>query len=293
MKGSDKAIVFGVLMAVVLAVFYVKVLSPKREKASSLGEDITKLESQIDQQRQTAQYGEQARQEFPKYYGRLVVMGKAVPARSDTASLMVQLGAVARRTDVEFRGIALGAGTGDATSTAATSTSATGSTSTTSTATTTGTTSTTPAPSGSSATGSAAATPASSTATPAPATEAGAASLPIGAVVGSAGLPTLPYDLSFTGSYFQVADFLKGVDDLVHMRGSTQVAADGRLMTINGFSLSSPLDTSPTPKLKVTLSVTSYVAPADQGLTAGAGPSGPGASPTQPQSQPASAAVSP
>jgi hypothetical protein len=124
-------------------------------------------------------------------------------------------------------------------------------------------------------------------------TEAGAASLPIGAVVGSAGLPTLPYDLTFTGTYFHVADFLKGVDDLVHIHGNTQVAADGRLLTINGFSLSSPLDTSASPRLKVTLSVTSYVTPTDQGLTAGASPSGPGASPTQPQTQPASSTVSP
>jgi Tfp pilus assembly protein PilO len=116
--------------------------------------------------------------------------------------------------------------------------------------------------------------------------------MPIGAVVGSAGLPTMPYDLTFTGTYFQVADFLKGVDDLVHLRGSTHVAADGRLLTINGFSLSSPLDTSASPKLKVTLSVTSYVTPAAQGLTAGASPNGPGAL-TQPQTQPASTTVTP
>jgi Tfp pilus assembly protein PilO len=291
MKGSDKAIVLGVLMAVALAVFYLKVLTPKREQASSLGDDIGKLQSQIDQQKQTAQYGEQARKQFPTYYGRLVVLGKAVPARADTASLMVQLSAIAHRTDVEFRGISLGAGSGDATATAAPPPPATGSTSTTGTTSTT-TTSTTPAPSGSSATGSSAATPASTAATSTPATEAGAASLPIGAVVGSAGLPTMPYDLTFTGSYFHVADFLKGVDDLVHLRGSTQVAADGRLLTINGFSLSSPLDRSATPKLKVTLSMTSYVTPAAQGLTAGASPNGPGAL-TPPQTQPASTTVTP
>ena len=280
MKGSDKAIVLGVVMAVVLAVFYLKVLSPKREEASSLGEDINKLESQIDEQKQTAQYGEQARHQFPTYYGRLVVLGKAVPARADTASLMVQLSGIAHRTDVQFRGITLGAGSGDVSATAAPPAPTSGSTST-----STGTTSTTPAPSGSGSSD-------SSTATATPATEASAANLPIGAVVGPAGLPTLPYDLTFTGSYFQVADFLKGVDDLVHLRGSTQVAADGRLLTINGFSLSSPMDTSATPKLNVTLSVTSYVTPATQGLTAGASPNGPGAL-TQPQAQPASAVVSP
>ena len=287
MKGSDKAIVLGVVMAVVLAGFYLKVLSPKREEASSLGEDINKLESQIDEQKQTAQYGEQARHQFPTYYGRLVVLGKAVPARADTASLMVQLSGIARRTDVQFRGITLGAGSGDVSATAAPPAPASGSTSTS----TTGTTSTTPAPSGSGSSDSSTSTPAS-TATATPATEASAANLPIGAVVGPAGLPTLPYDLTFTGSYFQVADFLKGVDDLVHLRGSTQVAADGRLLTINGFSLSSPMDTSATPKLNVTLSVTSYVTPATQGLTAGASPNGPGAL-TQPQAQPASAVVSP
>ena len=69
--------------------------------------------------KRTAQYGEQARQQFPTYYGRLVVLGKAVPARADTASLMVQLSAIAHRTDVQFRGISLGAGSGDATATAA------------------------------------------------------------------------------------------------------------------------------------------------------------------------------
>ena len=37
MKGSDKAVVLGVVMAVVLGAFYFMVLSPKREKASSLG----------------------------------------------------------------------------------------------------------------------------------------------------------------------------------------------------------------------------------------------------------------
>jgi hypothetical protein len=43
----------------------------------------------------------------------------------------------------------------------------------------------------------------------------------------------------------------------------------------------------------VTLAVTSYVTPAEQGLTAGATPGGPAPSLTQPQTQPVSAAVTP
>ena len=103
----------------------------------------------------------------------------------------------------------------------------------------------------------------------------------------------MPYGLNFTGSYFQVADFLQGVDDLIHTHGTTQVGADGRLLTIDGFSLSEPQGTGPNPTLKVAISVTSYVAPASQGLTAGATPSGPAPSLTQPQAQPASATVTP
>src|SRR5262249_38691058 len=62
---------------------------------------------------------------------------------------------------------------------------------------------------------------------------------------------------------------------------------DGRLMTINGFELSPSQSNPPgaaNPSLDVTLSVTTYAAPSDQGLTAGASPTGPGAAPTQPTS---------
>ena len=103
----------------------------------------------------------------------------------------------------------------------------------------------------------------------------------------------MPYDLTFEGTYFDVANFLKGVDDLVHLRGTGQVSADGRLLTVGGFALA-PADSEPpgpNPKLQVTLAVTSYVTPSDQGATAGASPSGPGSSLTQPQTQPASATV--
>jgi hypothetical protein len=98
----------------------------------------------------------------------------------------------------------------------------------------------------------------------------------------------MPYELTFQGSYFNVADFLNGVDGLVHMHGSSQIAADGRLLTIDGFSLEPAEHSNPgNPQLKVTLAVTSYVTPSDQGLTAGATPGGPSLA------QPASATVTP
>lgn len=277
MKGSDKAIVMGVIVAIVLAGFYFKVLSPKREKAAALNKDITELQTQVGQQKQAADFAEDARKHFPTYYGRLVVLGKAVPSDSGTSSLLVQLNSLARRTHVKFNALELA----DASTTSSSSSAAPSSTATSTTP--TGTTST-PASS----------TPAPSTTAPMAATEASAANLPLGATVGAAGLPTMPYKLTFAGHYFDVADFLKGVDDLVHVRGTDQVAADGRLLTVNGFALS--LDggsAGVSPRLKVQLVVTSYVTPADEGLTAGATPGGPPSSLTQPQAQPASATVTP
>jgi Tfp pilus assembly protein PilO len=295
MKGSDKAIVLGVIMAVVLAVFYFKVLSPKREKASALSKDITTLQTQVDQQKQAAAFGEDARRHFPTYYGRLVVMGKAVPAEADSSSLVVQLNTIGNRTGVKFDEVQLsaGAGTTGAGSEAATAASAAASTAasasssssgTTSTG-TTSTTSTTPS-----------ATPAAATTAPTAATEATAANLPLGATVGPGGLSTMPYNLKFAGSYFDIASYLKDVDDLVLPHGTQVVAANGRLLTINGFSISLPdTPTGPptNPNLQVDLAVTSYVTPSDEGLTAGASPTGPAPSLSAPQTQPASATVSP
>lgn len=294
MKGSDKAVVFGVVMAIILAGFYFKVVSPKREKASSLGKDVTALEAQVSQQKQDAQLGEAARQDFPAYYGRLVVLGKAVPGQADTPSLIVQLNTLAERTHVDFQGIALSndSGSSSASAPAPTPTPPSGTAPSTGTTSTTSTTPSTGTPP--STTGSPTSSTASST-SPAPATEAGAANLPLGATVGEAGLSTMPYDLTFAGNYFDVADFLKGVDDLVHLQENGQVSSDGRLLTVNGFLLKpSPkqIPGDPNMRLLVTLSVTSYVTPAAADLSGAASPSGsassPGQTPLQPTSQPVS-----
>jgi Tfp pilus assembly protein PilO len=322
-KGTDRVIVLSLALIGLLAAFYFMVLAPKRDKASALGDEITQLQDSLSEQEQVAAFGEQARQEFPRYYGRLVVLGKAVPEQADSASMLVQLGQVANQAGVEFRQIALGqsaaaaaapapapAGTGAAPADGGTSTTPS------STATPTAGSEAAAAPSAGStaqtaATNTAAApaasaggststtTPTQTAATntaaaPAPATEATAASLPIGATVGPGGLPVLPYDLAFKGTFFDVADFMSGLDSLVHLRkGSSQVAADGRLITVDGFSLT-PLPTlSGVPELQAEFAVTTYVVPPDQGLTAGASPSGPATSPAQPPITTTSSPVAP
>jgi hypothetical protein len=303
MKASDRGIIVGIGVIVLAVLFYMAVLGPKRNQASELGSKIDSLNSSISQQRQVASFGEEARRSFPRYYGRLVVLGKAVPAAADTSSMLVQLNSTADRAGVEFRGITLSQGaTGSGSSTASpspapTSSSSTSSSSTSSSSTSasgsTGTSTTSApassAPSSSSTTAQSA--PASSTGAAVPATEADAASQPIGAVVGPGGYSTMPYDLTFKGGFFDVSNFIGGLDSLVKPRGSgVQVAANGRLFTVNGFTLS--IGAGGPEHLDANFLVTSYVSPQDQGLTAGASPQGPApAVPGEAQAVPASATV--
>jgi hypothetical protein len=284
MKGNQKSIVAGVAVFVLAVAFYMLVLSPKRAEVSELDSQVTSLEAEVSEQEQMVAFGEQARKEFPRDYGRLVVLGKAVPDAADTASLMVQLNGIADRTNTSFRGIALAEGTGAGEGT--TSTPAP----------------TAPAPpaeggetaappaEGATAPGSTT-TATAPAAAPAPATEESAANLPIGATVGTAGLPTLPYTLTFTGGFFGIADYIGQLDALVQFNGQNgPVQVDGRLMTIDGFALKGG-EPGSNPILDASFALTSYVTPSTQGLTAGASPGGPAAGGVQ--ATPASATVAP
>src|SRR4051794_33792222 len=110
MRSNERMIFVGVAIVALVAAFYLLVLGPKRDKASELGSQIDQLNASISASEGQASYGEQARQEFPKYYGRMVVLGKAVPSEADTASLLVQLNSIAQRSRTEFRAIALNQG---------------------------------------------------------------------------------------------------------------------------------------------------------------------------------------
>jgi Tfp pilus assembly protein PilO len=243
MRGNDRTILLVIPMVAALVAFWFLLISPKQDEVKKLDQQIATLQSSVDQQKQAAQQGLEARKQFPKDYQRLVVMSKAVPVDDETASLMIQIQKIADSSGVSFRSITLSEGAGgSSTATAAPSV---------------------PTPSTSTA----------GTTTPAPATEAAASLLPIGATVGSANLPVLPYSLIFRGTYFEVADFMAGIDKLVET-GKGKIAADGRLVTIDDFNYTAD-ETAPYPVLKASLNVTTYVTPRDQGVTAGATPTGP------------------
>jgi Tfp pilus assembly protein PilO len=273
MKTTDRAILISLIAAGLLAGFYFMVLSPKREEAAKLGDDVEKLQSAVSEQQQTAAFAEEARKDFPKYYGRMVVLGKAVPEGADSASLLVQLNSISADAGTTFHGLRLAQGAAAAAVAPAPAPVPPPAEGTAPEAGTEAAPETTPE----AATAPATATTGASPAGVAPATETAAASLPIGSTVGPAGLPTLPYDLDFRGNFFQVADFVSGLDDLINLNeDSGQVAVDGRLMTVDGFALAGGAPGS-SPELDATFLMTTYVTPSSQGLTLGASPTGPAA----------------
>lgn len=241
MRRNDLTIVAVLGVVAVIAGFWMLVLSPKRQEASDLGAKADELRAAVTQQEQLVAYAEQARKDFDGNYRRLVVLGKAVPADADTASLLVQLQHIAERSGVEFWGIARSE-SAQASSVPA------------------------PAPPPPAESGGSA-EPATTTTTPAPATEATAAGLPIGASVGPAGLPVLPYNVEMRGSFLEVADFLERLDGLVRTERSN-VVVGGRLVTVDGFALNGS---------GIQLALKAYVTPAEQGLALGATPAGPSA----------------
>ena len=281
MRANERMIFVGVAIVALAVGFYLLVLAPKRSKVSEFNDQIDQLHSSISQAEQQASYGEQARQDFPKYYGRMVVLGKAAPAQADTASLLVQLSSISNQSKLDFRSISISdgeSGSGAAPAGTASPTSPTGAAE----------------AAASTASTASSATPTSSTAataSPAPATEASAATLPIGATVGPAGLPTLPYNLSLRGGYFDVASFIGKVDGLVQpVAAGAQLSPDGRLLTIGGFNLQIR-GTGPSPRLKADFTVNAF-STGEAGLTLGASPSAPApVSPSETQVQPASAVV--
>lgn len=265
MRRTELTILLSVAVIGVIAAFWLLVISPKRDEAAGLNQDIEGLQASLAEAQETAAAGRQAREDFPLNYRSLVVLGKAVPADGDQAGLLVQVQRLADRSGVEFRTIDLAESSQSASATAPPPSSGS---------------SVSPIPPVTPSTGTAedTTTPAASTSA-APPTEAAAATLPIGASVGPAGLPVMPYDLKFTGDFFQIATFLASLDEMVEMPHG-EVDVTGRLLTVDGFALATPKSAAgaslgATPTLIATLAVTTYITPADEGITAGATPSGP------------------
>jgi Tfp pilus assembly protein PilO len=235
LNATNRAILVLVGFVVLAIVFWTQLLSPEREEATKLGKEVERLEASLAAHQAEIVAGEAAKREFSTEYQRLVVVGKAVPGDDDVASLLVQVNRLSDNAGGTFRDMQLSAeGGGEE----------------------------------------AAPTPPVSGAEPASPTEVAAALLPLGASVGPAGLAVMPYTVTFDGNFFEIADFIKGLDSLVDTKREG-VVVDGRLVTVDGFALEADSDRG-FPALQASFALTTYLTPPGEGVTGGATPASPG-----------------
>jgi hypothetical protein len=280
MTARDRMIIVVVLLVAALGAFWFVGLSPKRKEASDLQSKIDVVQQQLTAAEQKASQARAAKARFSADYAEVATLGKAVPKSDALPSLLYQLQSAARGARINFNALKVtsngaAAAPVPAAATAAVANAAGGSSD------------STPSDSKSSGSGSTS-TPAASTpaaATPVPATQAASAALPPGAIIGSAGFPTMPFSFIFNGTFFDMEHFLRDVQHFVTVNGQ-RINVSGRLLSVDGFGLSA--GPGGFPNVKATITATAYLrSPADDVLptdstAAAAGSTTPGTAGTAP-----------
>jgi hypothetical protein len=240
----DRYILIVVGIVAALAAYWLLALAPKRDHLNKLDKDLASANQTYAQAQQEKTQFQQAQVQFPTLYASLGRLGKAVPAQQDVPSLLVQLNHAAAQANVDFRSVELKLEAAD--QLASPSSSATSSSS---------------PPTG--ATGASGATGPSGTASSSASTTTSTGST--GAAPSA--LQPIPFELKFTGTFYKLEDLIHNVVHMVRERNK-EVAISGRLVVIEGFSLTRHV---------VTILAATYMLPADQALFAGATPAGPSA----------------
>jgi hypothetical protein len=238
----DRTVLLVVAALAILAGFWFAVLGPKRKDASAVADQVATAQQKLDQARAALSNAEGARRRYADDYATVARLGKAVPVQDDVPSLVYQLESSANSNKIDFRSIKLDATAGGSPSSAASNA----------------------ANAVASANGT---TPASGAAT-----SAAAATLPPGATVGPAGFPTMPFSFNFDGAFFDMQRFLRTIEGFTTAEGQ-KISVRGRLLTVDGFSLS--VGRKGFPSVHASVKATAYLLPSDQGLTAGASPTAP------------------
>ena len=293
LSARDRKLLLAIVPVVVLLGYWFLVLAPKRQEASTLGSTLAKQEQKRTQAEAEVQRLTTARKSFASDYATVVRLGKAVPNSVDMPSLILQLQKAASGTGIAFNRIHAGERTsgsqeggasGSASSGSAPASAAGGKKA--------GTGFGRAAEQGNETKQSQDKQAQGGSSGSTPSSTSGGASGKGGASGQAAppGLDTVPLEFTFRGSFFDLTDFFHRLKRFVHM-ANDRIAVKGRLMTIDGFDLTA----KPFPKLEATVTATVYLAPKEQGATAGATPGGPapGATGTSSASSPSPAPSTP
>jgi hypothetical protein len=240
----DRNVLFVVAALAVLAGFWFAVLGPKRKDASAVADQVATAQQKLDQAQTALNNADGARKRYADDYATVARLGKAVPVQDDVPSLVYQLESTAEHNKIDFRSIKVEASGAAPTAAVANAANAVASAN-----------GTTPAAGA--------------------ATTAAVATLPPGATVGAAGFPTMPFSFNFDGAFFDMQRFLRSIQGFTSTHGK-KISVRGRLLTVDGFSLSA--GRKGFPWVHASVRATAYLLPSDQGLTGGASPAAPAGS---------------
>lgn len=290
LSDRDRKILIAIVPLMLIVAYWFLLLSPKREEASTAAATLAKQEQRRDNAQAAADAAKSTEEGFSADYTQIVRLGKAIPAEVDMPSLLVQLDAAAAGTGIRFAKIIQGErvaavevtppeGEGSESSEAAVPAAADG-------------------PPAESAPGAAAesADTAQQEAneSTAAAEESGGETAPAGvpgtASIAPPGLETVPLELEFVGSFFNLADFFHRVKRFVNVANQS-VVVSGRLITVEGVRWSS--DSEIFPRVRAELTATVYLSPEAQGATAGATAQGPPANVPSATATPAASGPAP
>jgi hypothetical protein len=235
----DRIVLMVVVGAALIAGFWFVVLAPKRDESTKLDAKVAVAQQRLQQAQTVLVRAEKAKRGYESDYATVARLGKAVPKDDNMPSLLYELQSAARGARVDFRTLEISGATQGGAPPAPT------------------------APAAPSASG--AATPQAS--------QSAAAALPPGASVGSAGLPTIPFQFTFRGSYSDMEHLLHEVQRFVSVHGK-ELRVHGRLLTIDGLALVPQTF----PRVKATITATAYLLPPDGGGSAGSSTQAAGAS---------------
>jgi hypothetical protein len=260
----DKKILMLLVPLALIGAYWFLVFAPKREESAAITAQLSQAQTEQQSAESQAASVSGAKQNFNADYTTVIRLGKAVPTTVDMPSLLVQLDRAARGTGIDFDKVSTGERQA---APAAAPTGAPGA----------------PAQSGPGKAKQAAqgaANQASNTGTlnggqPAAAGSTGAA----GTSPGAPGLESIALDFTFHGTFFDLADFFHRMKRFVRVVND-DIVVRGRLMTIDSFNWKAEPDKWPFLTAEVHTSV--YLAPKAEGVSAGASPQGPGATPATP-----------
>jgi len=261
MTGRDRIVLMGIVIVVVLAGGWMKLVSPERQKASKLAAQVATATAAVASAEGKLASARASQSQYPAAYAAMVSLGKAVPPNQEVPSLIFQLAEATSQKRVDFTSIATGAGgaaSGSSTVTA-------------------------PAPGK--------ASPSTSSGTSA--SSAGTSGSSAGASASAGALTQMPFTFVFEGTFFDLERVMRELTSFTTRSSAGTLQVGGRLLTIQSVKLN-PANTSGTGGsdwLTGTITATAYTAPAES--ASGATATAPATSAASPASSAAGSSSAP